>query len=95
MYWGFGGMHMFWWLFWIAAVVLFFSFAVPVPRRRYAQLRETPLDVLRRRYAAGELTTAEYDERRERLADGAGQDSRPPLRPQPPGAQPSAEQRPH
>lgn len=95
MYWGFGGMHVFWWLFWIATVVLFFSFAVPVPRRRYAQFRETPLDVLRRRYAAGEITTAEYDERRERLADGTGQDPGPRLRPQPPGAQQSAEHRPH
>lgn len=77
MYWGFGGMHFFWWLFWVACIVMFFSYAVPVPRRRYAQLRETPLDLLNRRYAAGELTTAEYDERRERLsADLPGQAAR-------------------
>lgn len=77
MYWGFGGMHFFWWLFWFASIVMFFSFVVPVPRRRHALLRETPLDLLRRRYAAGELTTAEYDERKERLsADLPGQVAR-------------------
>lgn len=86
MYWGygFGGMHLFWWLFWFAAIALLFGFAVPVPRRRYARLRETPLDLLRRRYAAGELTTAEFDERVERLSRGvAGQALRPGALPAP------------
>lgn len=87
MDWGFGGMHFFWWLFWFACIVMFFGFAVPVPRRRYAQLGENPLELLRRRYAAGELTTAEYDERRERLsADLPGQAARPIA---PPGPKPS------
>ena len=98
MYWGmgFGGMHVFWWLFWVISIAVFFSFVVPVPRRRYSQFRDTPLDVLRRRYAAGELTTSEFDERRERLvADGAGQDSGRPLRPELPGSAPPAEHRPH
>lgn len=71
--WGFGGMHFFWWLFWVISIVVFFSFAMPVRRVRYAEFRSTPLDVLRKRYAAGELTTAEFDERRDRLlADDRG-----------------------
>src|SRR5512146_2627745 len=97
MYWGwwFGGMHAFWWLFWIAAIAFFFSFAVPVPRRRYSQLRETPLELLRRRYAAGELTTAEYDERVARLEAGTpGMESRRP-RPSPTKSAPPAEHPPH
>jgi putative membrane protein len=57
-------MHMFWWLFWIVLFGAFFSLATPVPRRR---LRETPLEVLKRRYAAGEISTAEYEERKEKL----------------------------
>jgi putative membrane protein len=94
--WGFGGMHFFWWFFWILAIAMFFTFAVPVPRRRYSQLRETPLDLLRRRYAAGELTTAEYDERLERLdAARPGQDSRRPLGPSPTTSAPTAEHPPH
>jgi putative membrane protein len=60
----FWGMHMIWWLFWIVLLVAFFSFATPVPRRR---MRETPLEVLQRRYAAGEISTAEYEERKEKL----------------------------
>jgi putative membrane protein len=58
-------MYWLWWLFWIAIVVLFFGFARPVPRRRWRRFGdETPLGRLQRRYAAGELTTQEYEERR-------------------------------
>jgi putative membrane protein len=91
-YWdsGFGGMHLLWWFFWILAIAIFFSMAVPVRRGRYSQLRETPLDVLRRRFAAGELTTAEFDERSERLI-GSGPDARQTQRPGTPGpGQPTA-----
>jgi putative membrane protein len=62
--WGFWGMHLFWWLFWIVLLVAFFSLVTPVPRRR---VRETPLEVLQRRYAAGEISTEEYEERKARL----------------------------
>ena len=73
MYWGFGGMHYVWWMFWVGSIFLFFSLATPVRRGRYSSLvRETPLDILHRRYAAGELTTAEFDERRERLSSPVG-----------------------
>ncbi len=58
---GFWGMHFFWWLFWVAAIVLLFSPLTPVsPGRR----RETPLQVLQRRYATGEVSTVEYEERK-------------------------------
>ena len=60
----FWGMHMFWWLFWVLLIVSFFGVATPVPRSR-AKL--TPLDILQRRYAAGEVSTAEYEERKEKL----------------------------
>ena len=60
----FWGMHMFWWLFWIVLIVLFFGLATPVPRSR---ARQTPLEILQRRYAAGEISTAEYEERKEKL----------------------------
>lgn len=57
---GLFGMHALWWLFWIvvvgaAAVFLFRSFAAG---------RETPLEVLRRRYAAGEISKEDYEERK-------------------------------
>ena len=60
----FWGMHFFWGLFWVAAVMLLFSPMTPVsPGRR----RETPLQVLQRRYATGEVTTVEYEERKATL----------------------------
>lgn len=68
-YWDHGaflGMHLLWWLFWVILMVSLFSWAVPVPRRRM-RLYEHPLATLQRRYAAGELTTPEYDERRLRI----------------------------
>lgn len=61
----FFGMYWLWWLFWVAAIVLVFGFARPVPRRTYRLYRdETPLGRLQRRYAAGEMSTQEYEERR-------------------------------
>ncbi|MFZ5862340.1 MAG: SHOCT domain-containing protein [Nitrospirota bacterium] len=62
--WGFFGMHVFWWLFWIVLILAFFSLLTPVPRHK---ARETPLQILQRRYAAGELSTQEYEERKARL----------------------------
>ena len=65
----FWGMHFFWWVFWIALIVLFFSLLRPVPRRR---TRETPLQILQRRYASGDISTEEYEERKSRLEHDAG-----------------------
>jgi putative membrane protein len=64
--WSFFGMHFLWWMLWIGLLIVFFGFATPVPRRRM-RLYEHPLVTLSRRYAAGEITTLEYDERRARL----------------------------
>lgn len=58
--WGFWGMHVFWWLFWIAVMVVLFTSLSPTSRRQ----SERPLEILQRRYAAGEITTQEYEERK-------------------------------
>lgn len=63
--WWFFGMHMFWWLFWILLLALFFWWLRPGPR--VEARRETPLEILQRRYAAGEIPTDEYEERKARL----------------------------
>ena len=65
--WGFVGMHFFWWLFWVVLIVSFFSLAFPVPRSRMRQYREDPLAILRRRYAAGAITTEDYEDRKARI----------------------------
>ena len=64
----FWGMHLFWWLFWLVLIAVFFSSMTPVPRK---QARETPLQILQRRYAAGDISTDEYAERKKRLEQDA------------------------
>jgi putative membrane protein len=63
------GMHAYWWIFWVVLWMLFFSFLMPVRRRNWAGYRDmqTPLQLLQKRYAAGELTSEEYEERRTTL----------------------------
>jgi putative membrane protein len=62
------GMHLVWWIVWIGVAVALWTFVArsgtpPVQRD------ESPLEVLRRRYAEGALTTAEYEERRAKLTE--------------------------
>jgi putative membrane protein len=49
--------------------MLFFSFMMPVRRSNWVGYRDfqTPLQLLQRRYAAGEITSEEYEERRGKL----------------------------
>ncbi len=61
------GMNVIWWVFWLVVVAAFFTLLTPVPRGRVRE--NDPLAILKRRYAAGELTTAEFDERRSRLLE--------------------------
>jgi putative membrane protein len=65
--WWWGGMHLIWWLFWIALIVGFVFLLRPLRRYQPHAERERPLEILQRRYAAGEITTQEYEERKERL----------------------------
>ncbi|MBN8784060.1 MAG: SHOCT domain-containing protein [Terrimonas ferruginea] len=56
----YGGMHFIWWIIWL--VLLFWIFATPydIPGRRTR--KETPLEIIRRRLAAGEISADEYQE---------------------------------
>ncbi len=59
-----GGMHWFWWIFWVAliGVIVFYGWGRPSEQRR--RPRETPHEVLRRRLASGEITPDQYEERK-------------------------------
>ena len=58
-YWG---MHPIWWIVWLALLfwIFFTPYDVPGQRRR----KDTPLEVLRQRFAAGDITQEEYEVRK-------------------------------
>ena len=55
------GMHLFWWFFWVIFIVIVMGLFEPVPRRK-AKV-ETPHDILQRRFASGEITKEELEEK--------------------------------
>lgn len=61
---GFWGMNFIWWIIWI--LLLISIFATPWGYRR---TRDTSYDILRRRFAAGEITKEEYLEAKKVLDD--------------------------
>lgn len=61
----YGGMHLVWWIVWI--FLLFWIFALPynIPGQRMR--KDSPLDILQRRFAIGEITNEEYQEKKKIL----------------------------
>jgi putative membrane protein len=56
----FWGMHLLWWLFWIIVTIWIFATPWEIPGQRAK--RDTPLDILKKRLAKGEITKDEYNE---------------------------------
>lgn len=87
MYWGYHywGMHLFWWFFWLAIVVLLLMTGWPRSRIVVRDAgrdtgRDAALDALRMRYAAGEIDEEEYQERLAVLTGTGRAAPRPPDR---------------
>lgn len=59
------GMHFFWWLFWIIILIWIFLLPYGIPSRR--NKKEKPLEILKRRYANGEISKEEYEEAKRTL----------------------------
>jgi len=68
MHWGshYWGMHTFWWIFWIAIVLIALLYWT-WPRR--TKRRDSALETLRRTYAVGEISEEEYRRRLEVLEE--------------------------
>ncbi|NVO02841.1 MAG: SHOCT domain-containing protein [Bacteroidetes bacterium] len=62
---GFWGMHFGWWLIW--GVLLFWIFATPynIPGQRTKE--NTALDILKKRFATGQINNEEYLEKKKIL----------------------------
>ena len=65
----FFGMHLVWWVFWIILMFGLFGWFEPVPKRRVR--RDAPLEILKRRFASGEITEDEYQEKKRVLEEDA------------------------
>lgn len=57
---GFGGMMWYGWIFWIVILGIAVYLIVKLANRGGAG-SETPLDILKKRYARGEITKEEYE----------------------------------
>ena len=61
----FGGMNFIWWIIWM--IMIFWIFATPynIPGQRTK--KNSPLDILQKRFASGEITNDEYQEKKKIL----------------------------
>lgn len=66
---GFGFGHGFMWLFWILVVVALIAFAKSSGSGTTPSTPESALDILKKRYARGEIDEEEYERRRQTLQD--------------------------
>jgi putative membrane protein len=56
----FGGMHLVWWGIWIVLIVWIFLTPYNIPYQRTK--KENPIDILKKRFAKGEITKEEFEE---------------------------------
>ena len=61
-YWG---MHIIWWVIWVIFIIWIFATPWDIPGQKTK--KETPLDLLKKRYAKGEIDKDEYNSIREDL----------------------------
>ena len=58
----FGGMHLFWWVLWMILIIWIFLTPWSIPGERRSS--DHPLNILQRKYAAGEMSIEEYEKRK-------------------------------
>jgi putative membrane protein len=58
----FGGMALIWWAVWIIMIIWIFATPYNIPGQRHK--KETALDILKKRFASGEITEKEYYEKK-------------------------------
>jgi putative membrane protein len=64
-YWG---MNFIWWIIWIGLLVWIFAIPYDIPFQRNS--KNSPLDILLKRFAAGEISKEEYDEKKAIIENG-------------------------
>lgn len=61
----FWGMHLIWWFIWIVLIVWIFAIPYDIPGQR--KKKDSPFDILQKRFAAGNITKEEYEEKKKIL----------------------------
>jgi len=61
------GMHLTWWIIWFIFIVWIFATPYKIPGQRHK--KDTPLDILKKRFASGQITKEEYLEHKKVLED--------------------------
>ncbi|MEO2064041.1 SHOCT domain-containing protein [Christiangramia sp.] len=56
----FGGMHLIWWFIWLALIIWIFFIPTDIPYQK--SKKENPLDILKKRFAKGEISKEEFEE---------------------------------
>lgn len=56
----FGGMHLLWWLIWFIFLIWIYATPWDFPGQR--KKKDSPLDILKRRFANGDLSKEEFEE---------------------------------
>lgn len=56
----FGGMHLIWWFIWI--MFIFWIFATPYDIPGQMKKKDSPIDILKKRFASGQMTKEEYED---------------------------------
>lgn len=67
-------MHLLWWLFWIFLMFMLFGWFEPVPKRRVR--KDSALDILQKRFASGEITEEEYQNKKKILEADTAKDAK-------------------
>jgi putative membrane protein len=58
-------MNLIWWFIWMVMIFWIFAFPYDIPRQR--KKKDGPLDILQKRFAAGQINTIEYQEKKKLL----------------------------
>ncbi|MEI6312649.1 MAG: SHOCT domain-containing protein [Bacteroidota bacterium] len=59
------GMHLFWWFVW--GIVLIWIFIIPYDIPGQRNKKNAPIDILKKRYAAGQISKEEFEEMKKNL----------------------------
>jgi len=58
----YGGMNFFWWIIWGGLLIWIFAIPYDIPFQR--NKKSSPLDILQKRFASGEISKDEYYEKK-------------------------------